>query len=151
MFLNRKQVLLVPPRVLQGGLLGVPPCKRRSLRVCGMLGAKWARSWALWRLRIVTSPPAQSIYAPGGSPPSPQLRCSPLLTRASEPPSHPGQLHLHQWCLPKWLNVSFVQIHIAASRGRPHPHVGRWGNTVPTLLAFFFFFFLIYAKRKMPL
>lgn len=40
-------------------VLGWAPGKQWSLRTCGMLGAKWARSWAaywaLWRRRIVTS------------------------------------------------------------------------------------------------
>lgn len=83
---------------------GWVPGNQWSLRTCGMLGAKWAHSWAaywaLWRRRIVTSCRPRPFFWSNGSscfypsisshgcPPHPQPRSSPQQT---------GELGLSAW------------------------------------------------------
>lgn len=107
---------------------GWAPGSQWSLRTCGMLGAKWAHSWAaywaLWRRRIVTSRRPRPFFNLTGP-----LVCSLAYPRHPQPQSSPhrtGELglsaldrYISTTVVSKWFNISFVQHHIL--RPRPTP------------------------------
>lgn len=115
---------------------GWAPGRQRSLRTCGMLGAKWARSWAaywaLWRRRIVTSRRPRPFFLSifffqnlTGFFFFPRRAVLHIHSPRSSP-RQTGELGLSAWLatspppfVSKWFNISFVLNHIC--RPRPTP------------------------------
>lgn len=128
------------------------PGKLRSLWMCSMLGTKWARSWrrtelcgdgALWRPASPISfffffkfNGSSSFYLPYRHTVVFHIHSPrPPLTKRESWDCAPVPLHLRRHCLQRF-NNSFVRNYMLS---KAHPHVRRWGNTVPTLRDFWYY------------
>lgn len=128
--------------------LGGAPGKLRSLRACGTLRAKWARSWAayraLWRRRIVTSPRPRpfsetervlSFPSKCGDAWLPSTSPAPVLP---SPHRTLGAARLGRYILttvcPRTTLSSWI-----ICRPRPTPQMSQWGKAVPTPRDFWYY------------